>query len=144
LEAFAAEARATPLEGAAVLLLSFAAPSSGACSGGARGRRPIGRERGWVSWADRATRAGLEGAGLPVERIEIGSSVATIDFARALTNQERALQHRLFEDLQIMHLNSAVLSPAPSESAENPVESEGPSVAYQRPESPQCESLGPG
>jgi hypothetical protein len=142
LEAFAAEAMATPLRDASVFLLARAADEP---RGETRVQEtgPARGERAWVSWADEQTKPALESAGLPVTRLEIGSSVAIIDYGRALTNEERALQHRLFETLEIMHLHSAPL-PASRGWAENPVEPAAPAGTYRRPESPMCELMEPG
>jgi len=133
LEEFSATPEPTPLSNSSVFLLGFAPQASDTPTSNATA--PSG-ECAWISWADEETAATLRQAGLPASDLRIGPSVAEIHYSRVLTNEERALQHRLFEQLEILHLHSQPI--------QNPVEPEAPLSHPQRPESPKCESLTPG
>jgi hypothetical protein len=140
LEEFSATAEAMELAGSCVFLLGFA---GGEAIGERTSKSAASGERAWLSWADGRTLDALRRVGLPVSALTIGKSVAVVDYERGLENSERALQHRLLEELEILHLHSAPL-PAGAKGSENPVEPMRGAGERRRPEAPQCEALGPG
>ncbi len=141
LEEFSAAAEALDLAGSSVFLLGFA--GGGAGNGEQLAGETAQGERAWLSWADGGTLETMRRAGLPVSALRIGRSVAVVDYERGLENSERALQHRVLEELEILHLHSAPLVAA-SRGPENPVEPMGGAGERRRPEAPKCEALGPG
>jgi len=141
LEEFSADGEALDLAGSCVFLLGF--PGGGAAIGETTRQASARGERAWLSWADGGTLEAMKRAGLPVSALRIGKSVAVVDYDRGLDNSERALQHRVLEELQILHLHSAPRV-ASSGGLENPVEPMRGAGERRRPEAPQCEALGPG